>query len=126
MRRGGFQLALVLAALFLAVTTLASSAFAHTVGNWEKSGRSWNNSHMTKVKAAMQADGHQVLADGPITELALKSVAVFVIAEPSATPTAEELALLKKFVASGGMILLFGDTGIDLPPYNSLLSAVGS
>ena len=126
MRRGGFQLAGVLAALFLAVTTLASSAYAHTIGNWEKSGRSWNNAHMTKIKAAMEADGHQVLPDGPITELAFKSLAVFVIAEPSAVPTAAELALLKKFLATGGMILLFGDTGIDLPAYNSLLAGVGS
>ena len=125
MRRGGL-VAVILAALLVAALTLATTAHAHMIGNWDKSGRSWNNAHMTKIKAAMEAEGHQVLADTPITEQSLKSVAVFVIGEPRSTPTAAELGLLKKFVASGGMLLLFGDTGIELSTYNTLLSGVGS
>ena len=126
MRRGGFSIAVVLAALFLALTALAQTAAAAVVGNWDKSARSWNNSHMTKVKAAMESAGYQVLADQPITEAGLKSLTVFVIGEPSASPSAEQLSLLKKFMSAGGMILLFGDTGIDLPTYNNLLTGVGS
>ena len=126
MRRGGFGIAPFLTALLLAASLLASAAHAHVIANWDKSGRSWNNSHMTKIKAAMVAAGHEVLPDGPITETLLRSVNVFVIAEPTAVPTAVELALLKGYIASGGMLLLFGDTGIELPTYNTLLSGVGS
>ena len=53
----------VLTALLLAVSALASSAHAHVIANWDKSSRSWNNAHMTKIKAAMEAAGHQVLPD---------------------------------------------------------------
>ena len=126
MRRGGLNVAVVLAALFLALSALVTDARAGVIGNWDKSGRSWNNSHMTKIKAAMQAAGHQVLPDAPITEVGLKSLSVFLMGEPSATPSAEELAILRKFLFSGGMIFVFGDTGIDLPTYNSLLTGTGS
>lgn len=126
MRRGGSGIAAVLTALLLAVSALASSANAHVLANWDKSSRSWNNSHMTKIKAAMEAAGHQVLPDGPITESVLKAIQVLVIAEPTALPTADELLLVRKFVTAGGMVLLFGDTGIDLPTYNGLLAGIGS
>ena len=129
MRRAGPgipAIAGVLTALLLAASALASSAHAHVIANWDKSNRSWNNSHMTKIKAAMETAGHQVLPDSPITEKVLKSIQVLVIGEPTALPTAGELLLLKAFVTAGGMVLLFGDTGIDLPTYNGLLAGIGS
>lgn len=126
MRRGGPGMAVVLTALLLAASALASSVHAHVIANWDKGSRSWNNSHMTKIKAAMEAAGHQVLPDAPITEKTLNVVQVLVIAEPTAIPTAAELALVKTFVTAGGTVLLFGDTGIDRPTYNGLLAGIGS
>jgi hypothetical protein len=98
---------------------------AKIIANWDKSARSWNNSHMSNIKAAMQAAGHTVLPDAPIGDATLKA-GVLVIGEPVASPTAAEAAKLKDFVALGGMVLVFGDTGIDLPTYNTLLSNLGS
>lgn len=126
MRRGGFGVAVFVAALFLALSTLAVDVRAAIIGNWDKSGRSWNNSHMTRIKAAMVAAGHQVQPDTPITEDAIRSLGVFVIAEPTTVPSTQELALLRNFLDAGGVIFVFGDTGIELPTYNSLLSGVGS
>jgi hypothetical protein len=122
----GFGITTVLTALVLAVSVLASDAHAHVVANWDKSARSWNNSHMTKIKAAMESAGHEVLPDSPITEQLLKAVSVLVIAEPTRVPSAEELSLIKQFVTAGGVLLLFGDTGIELPRYNNLLAGIGS
>ena len=126
MRRGGPGIAGVLTALLLAASALASSAQAHVIANWDKSSRSWNNSHMTRIKASMEAAGHQVLPDAPITQNLLKAIQVLVIAEPTAIPTSDELAMVKTFVTAGGVVLLFGDTGIDRPTYNTLLAGIGS
>lgn len=100
-------------------------AQANIVANWDKSARSWNNPHMSKIKAAMQDAGHQVLADAPISDATLRA-GVLVMGEPIAAPSAAEAAKLQEFVMSGGMVLLFGDTGIDLQTYNNLLTGLGS
>ena len=123
MRLGGFCVSflLLLSAVFGPVNEARSSA----IGNWEKSSRSWNNTHMTRIKAAMIAAGHRVDPDSPITAASLRS-AVYVFGEPTVTPTAAELDLLRHFVRDGGMLMIFGDTGIDLVSYNSLLASVGS
>jgi hypothetical protein len=123
MRVGG-SCAAVLVAVLLFIAG-AGGAHASTIANWDKSARSWNNSHMTKIRVAMQNAGHRVEADAPITAASLRA-AVVVIGEPVATPVVAELGRLRDFLNSGGMILLFGDTGIDLNTYNDLLTGLGS
>ena len=126
MRPGGFCVSVLLAAILLAPLGLSGEAQAGVVANWDKSSRSWNNSHMTRIKAAMQEAGHRVEGDGAISTAALKISSVYLIGEPVATPSPGELTLLAEFVKSGGMIFVFGDTGIDLPTYNNLLAGIGS
>ena len=123
MRLGGFFVSILLTVSLLLG---AGDAAAAAIANWSKSARSWNNTHMTKIKGAMLAAGNRVESDGAITDAALKSSSVYVIGEPTATPTAAELASLREFVKNGGLVLLFGDTGIDLPTYNNLLTGIGS
>jgi hypothetical protein len=115
------------AVLFAALAALAGigSAQANVVANWDKSARSWNNSHFTKIKAAMEAAGHRVDPDASINQFTL-AAAVIVMGEPVATPNATELAALQAFVRRGGILLVFADTGIDLPTYNNLLAGIGS
>ncbi len=126
MRRGGFCVAVFLAAILLVPFGVAGDAHAGVIANWDASSRSWNNSHMTKIKTAMQDAGHRVDNDGAIGGASVKMSSVYLIGEPTATPTAAELALLRQFVKDGGMIFVFGDTGIDLPTYNNLLAGIGS
>lgn len=122
MRLGVLRAAVIFIWLFLAG---AAPVQAKIIANWDKSARSWNNSHMSKIKASMQEAGHSVLADAPISDATLKA-GVLIVGEPIAAPSAAEIAKLKDFVVLGGMMLLFGDTGIDLPTYNTLLSNLGS
>lgn len=126
MRLGGFRVAVFLAAILLVPFGAASDAQAGVVANWDKSNRSWNNSHMTKIKTAMQNAGHRVDGDAALGGATLKTSGVYLIGEPTATPTAAELAVLRQFVTDGGMVFVFGDTGIDLPTYNNLLAGIGS
>src|SRR5215203_4057077 len=100
MRLGVFCAA-VLSALWLTLAG-AQSAHANAVANWDKSARSWNNSHMTKIRAAMQEAGHLVLADAPINESTLRRAAVVVMGEPLAAPTGTELTRLQEFIRIGG------------------------
>ena len=125
MRLGGFCTSVFLAAVTLVALGVGGNAQAATIGNWEMSSRSWNNTHMTKIKASMQNAGHRVDADGSIAS-GLRSAAVYVLGEPIATPTAAELALLRQFIRDGGMAFVFGDTGIDIQTYNNLLGGIGS
>jgi hypothetical protein len=126
MRLGGFCVFVFLAAILLALFGVAGDAHSAVVANWDKSSRSWNNSHMTKIKTAMQNAGHRVDGDGAISSTGLRASGVYLFGEPTATPTAAELALLRQFATDGGMIFVFGDTGIDLPTYNNLLAGIGS
>ena len=123
MRPGGICVSIFLTAILLLG---AGEATAAAIANWSKSARSWNNSHMTKIRAAMLTAGHRVEGDGTINDTALKASSVYLIGEPTATPIAAELAALRQFVTEGGVILLFADTGIDLPTYNNLLAGIGS
>src|SRR5258706_15672953 len=113
MRLGRFCASVFLAASVLACAVIAGDAAAVMIGNWDKSARSWNNLHMTKIKTAMQLAGFSVIGDAPISAQTLND-AVYIIGEPVATPTAAELALLRQLLQGGGMIMVFGDTGIDL------------
>ena len=123
MRLAGLCTAVGLAAA-LAVA-VAGTAHAAVIGNWNKSARSWNNAHMTTIKGAMQDNGHRVDADSSIDGLSPRT-GVVIMGEPTATPTTAELERLTSFLKSGGMMMVFGDTGIDLPTYNKLLTGVGS
>jgi hypothetical protein len=123
MRLGGFCTAVCLAVSLLLAQ--AETAHAKGIANWNKSARSWNNSHMTKIKAAMEGTGYHVDPDAALDQASLNS-AVIVMGEPTATPTAAEMDQITTFVKNGGMVLVFGDTGIDLPTYNHLLSGIGS
>jgi hypothetical protein len=116
--------AAVAASVFIAFL-VGGYARANTIANWEKSARSWNNSHMSRIKASMEQAGHYVLPDAPISDQTRNS-AVLVLGEPLSAPTASEASLLRRYVEAGGVVLLFGDTGIDLTTYNSLLSGLGS
>jgi hypothetical protein len=126
MRLGDFCASIFLTAVVLVPFGLAGDAHAGVVANWNKSTRSWNNSHMTKIKTAMQDAGNRVDSDGPISSATLNISSVYLFGEPKATPTAAELALLHQFVLDGGMVFVFGDTGIDLPTFNDLLAGIGS
>jgi hypothetical protein len=126
MRLGGFCVSVLFATILVVPFGVAGDALAGVIGNWDKSNRSWNNSHMTKIKTAMQSAGHRVGGDGAIGAAPLKISSVYLIGEPTATPTATELALLHQYAKDGGMIFVFGDTGIDLPTYNNLLAGIGS
>jgi len=123
MRLGGFCTAVCFAASLLLAG--AGTAHATAIANWNKSARSWNNAHMTKIKAAMQDTGYRVDPDSAIDESSLRA-AVIIMGEPTATPTTAELEQITAFVKSGGMVMVFGDTGIDLPTYNHLLTGIGS
>jgi len=123
MRLGGFCTAVCLAVSLMLVQ--AGSAHASVIANWNKSARSWNNTHMTKIKLAMQDAGHRVDPDSAIGAISALA-SVLVIGEPTSTPTPTEFDQLRAFLKGGGVILLFGDTGIDLPTYNRLLTGVGS
>lgn len=123
MRLGGLCVSAFLAANLLIG---AGTAQAAGIANWDKSARSWNNTHMTKIRATMLTAGHRVGGDGPIDGATLKGSSVYLIGEPTATPSAAELALLREFVFNDGMVFVFGDTGIDLPIYNNLLAGIGS
>jgi hypothetical protein len=123
MRLGGLCTAVCLvAALFVAG---AGPARAAVIANWDQSARSWKNSHMTTIKGAMQDNGHRVDADSSIAGGA-QAASVMIMGEPVATPTTAELERLSAFLKSGGMVMVFGDTGIDLPTYNKLLTGMGS
>jgi hypothetical protein len=124
MRLGGFCAVVLVAAASL-ILAQSGTAHAGAIANWDQSARSWNNSHMTRIKVAMEAAGHRVDADAPITDSSLRAT-VMVIGEPVATPTALDLGKLRDYLRAGGIILLFGDTGIDLPTYNNLLTGIGS
>ena len=123
MRPGGFFAAVLVSAALLVAGTVG--AHASTIANWDQSARSWNNVHMTKIRAAMQNAGHRIAPDAPISDDSLRA-AVLVIGEPNATPASAELAKLRIFLNTGGIILLFGDTGIDVNTYNDLLTGLGS
>ncbi|MEP6702123.1 MAG: hypothetical protein ABJB04_03970 [Betaproteobacteria bacterium] len=80
---------------------------------------------MTKIKAAMESATYRVDPDSAINDGSLRAQ-VLIIGEPVTTPTTAEIAKLREFINAGGMVMVFGDTGIDLPTYNNLLTGIGS
>ena len=100
MRLGVLRAAVVFIWLLLAGM---APVHAKVIANWDKSARSWNNSHMSKIKASMQDAGHTVLSDAPISDATLKA-GVLVVGEPVTAPSAAEITKMKDFVTLGGMV----------------------
>lgn len=111
-----------------AVLVLGNAAFAGSIiGNWSGSLRTWNSGEMSTLKATMIAAGHTVEADEAITALNLSNDNLFIIGEPTSTPTAGELADLQAWVTGGGILLMFADSGnTGLPALNNIAAGIGS
>ncbi|TAM55274.1 MAG: hypothetical protein EPN53_03220 [Acidobacteria bacterium] len=85
-------------------------ASAAVVGNWNSSLRTWNNVEMANLKGIVTTAGHTVLADAAITA-GLGGATVYVVGEGTVAPTAGELTILENWVAAGGRLLLFNNSG---------------
>lgn len=110
------------------VLLLGNVAFAGAIiGNWSGSSRSWNNGDMATLKATMIAAGNTVEADEAITAANLSNDNLFVIGEPTLTPTAGELTDLQAWVNGGGILLMLADSGNSgLPALNNISAGIGS
>lgn len=101
-------------------------ASAAVVGNWNGSSRSWNSADMANLKGIVTTAGHTVLADAAITA-GLGGATVYVIGEGLAAPTAGELTILDGWVAAGGRLLLFNNSGCSgCTATNAILTALSS
>jgi hypothetical protein len=111
-----------------AVLFLGNAAFAGSIiGNWSGSSRSWNDGDMATLKATMITAGHTVEADEAITGPNLSNDDLFVIGEPTSTPTIGELGDLQAWVTGGGILLMFADSGgTGLPALNNIAAGIGS
>ena len=119
--------------IYCALAALAVSlvvvpfANAISIGNWNGSGRSWNNGDFTDIKATMIGAGNTVLPDSAISPANLAGVNMYIIGEATLTPTPAEILDLKNFVQSGNCLLIFtnssfsGGTG-----GNAVLAGIGS
>jgi hypothetical protein len=114
-------------ALVVLVAVLANMpASAAVVGNWNGSSRTWNSADMTNLKGIVTTAGHTVLADAAITA-GLGGATVYVIGEGSTAPTAGELTILEGWVAAGGRLLLFNNSGCEgCTATNAILTALSS
>jgi hypothetical protein len=101
-------------------------ATAGVIGNWEGSGRSWNNPDFTEVKDLMTIAGNTVRANQDLIS-AITGSNVLVIGEAVGVPTASELTALTTWVNLGGVVLMFGDSGgSGAPANNAIAAALGS
>ena len=109
----------------LLAASLATTAQAGVIGNWDGSSRSWNAGNT--LVTLMQSRGHTVEADGGISAAGLAGDSVFVIGEATRTTTAKETADLTAWVNGGGRLLVTADsssTGVSHG--NAILAAIGS
>jgi PEP-CTERM motif len=122
MKRGLFTVLCLIVIAFAAV----SDASAAIIGNWSGSSRSWNTGDMSILKSTLIADGDTVLPDSAITA-GILSDDVFVIGEPLTAPTGGEISTLSTFVNTGGILLLFNDSGFSGgSANNTILAGIGS
>jgi hypothetical protein len=106
---------------------LGGAAHAAIIGQWDGSGRSWNDSDFTTIRSTMLAAGHVVEADGPISAPTLAGQNVFLIGEATVAPTASELAALAGFVSGGGILIVLADSALSgAAGGNAALSGIGS
>jgi hypothetical protein len=111
-------------ALLLIIAVVPASA--GVIGNWEGSGRSWNNGSFGEVKTLMTLAGNTVRADQDLIS-AITGSNVLVIGEAVGVPTASELTALTTWVNLGGVVLMFGDSGgTGAPANNAIATALGS
>ncbi|HSP70021.1 MAG TPA: PEP-CTERM sorting domain-containing protein [Bryobacteraceae bacterium] len=81
---------------------------------------------MSTLKGILTAAGNTVEADEAITVGNLSNDQLFVIGEPTSTPTAGELTTLASWVNGGGILLLLGDSGNSgLPGLNNISAGIG-
>lgn len=112
--------------LSLALLVTALPASAGVIGNWDGSGRSWNNSSFTNVNALMTAAGNTVRPDEDLIT-AITGSNVLVVGEPTAAPTGGELTALEAWLRGGGILLLFGDSsGSGAVGNNAIAAAMGT
>ncbi len=111
--------------LCLALLLGTPAALAGTVGQWSGSDRSWNSGDMSALKAIVEAAGHRIQSDGPVSNSALATVQAFVVAQPDQRLAAGEAQALAAFVQRGGILLLLGETG-GTGELNSVLADVAS
>jgi hypothetical protein len=118
------------AARMLVMLTLVFSVAqvkASVIGSWNGSSESWNTAEFTTIKATMINAGHTVEPDGAITAANLADDCIFLIQEPSRTPSASELSDLDAWVNNGGLLIIQTDTSAGgRPSCNAILSAIGS
>lgn len=118
---------LVMSLAFVAIVGLASFSNAANIGNWSGSLRSWNNSDMSILKAALITAGNTVEADEAITTSNLANDNVFVIGEATSVPISAELSVLSTFVNGGGTLLVLTNSGCSGGAgANAIFSALGS
>jgi PEP-CTERM motif len=113
--------------MILCLALAASTGYSSTIGNWTGSSRSWNSADMATLKGILTAAGNTVEADEAITVGNLSNDQLFVMGEPTSTPTAGELTTLTSWVNGGGILLLLADSGDSgLPALNNISSGIGA
>jgi hypothetical protein len=111
--------------IFVILIMVSGTVQAANIGNWNGSGRSWNDAQFSAVKSMMIAAGHNVEPDGPITAGALSNDDVFVIGEAWTPLQSEaEMQALFDWTVSGGILLILSDSGNDLSVVNLLLAQI--
>ena len=114
--------------LALVATLVASNEVGaqRRIGNWNGSGRSWNNSDMLTVRTTMTGRGHSVFADADITGANLLNYDVFIIGEGTRNVTGAEATALASWVSGGGRLVTLWDSGNSGNPFNNnIMTALG-
>ena len=100
---------------------------AANLGQWDGSGRTWNGSEFTSIKATLTSAGHVVEADSALTAANLANDQVLLFGEPTRDLTLAEQSDLDTWVNAGGVLLVMVDSGEDdFPQANNILSGLGT
>jgi hypothetical protein len=110
----------------LLLLVIAMPVSAGIIGNWNGSGRSWNSSEFSTVRNTMIAAGNTVRPDEDLIT-AITGTNALVIGEATGAPNAGELLALDAWLRSGGILMLFGDSGgTGAAGNNAITTALGS
>lgn len=116
----------LLVAVALALTVSDVAGAQRRIGNWNGSGRSWNDADMSTTKTTMTSRGHTVFADAAITAANLLNYDVFIIGQGTQNITGAEAATLGAWVSGGGRLVTLWDSGNSGNPFNnSIMTALG-
>lgn len=117
-----------LSTLTVAIAALGftfSNASAGVIGNWDASGRSWNNG--STLVNLMTSRGHTVEANGAISAANLSNDTVFVIGEATRATTVGETTDLLNWITGGGRLLITVDSGGQgVTAGNTILASLGT